>query len=312
MTHFIMLVGIPGSGKSTLAKSLSRQYNATIHASDVIRNELHGSETAQDNHTLVFETLHKRVKEDLAKGQSTIYDATNISYKRRMAFLQEIKKYNAYTICYVTIRSYEGCIAVNDERERVVPHHSIKNMIKSFWVPQYYEGWNEIKLVYNEMAPSSHLTLEATLNSLKHYNQKTRWHSLTLGHHLTKTQTMLYSSGRINLASSAEDKCLHIAALYHDIGKPFVKTFTNKKGEPSKDAHYYGHANASAYEFLVKANGETLLSQKSILAICNYIQWHMLPYNILRNGGGDNFINLVGKETYKRLMLLNEADRKAH
>ena len=309
MAYFIMLVGIPGSGKSTLAHSLAATYKANIHASDAIRRELYGNESMQNDHALVFDTLHKRVKEDLAQGQSTIYDATNISYKRRMAFLQEVKQYNPYTICYVVIKSFEGCISANNSRERIVPFQSIKNMIKSFWVPQYYEGWDDIQLMYTEDAPP--LSLDEVLHSIQDFDQQSRWYSLSLGQHLTKTQSLIYRDNNIDLHTSQQDQYLHIAALYHDIGKPFVKSFINKKGEPTNDAHYYGHANVSAYQYLTMSRNNGL-SQSAILDICNYIQWHMQPYFLHHQSSENKFIRLVGMETYKRLLLLNTADKNAH
>jgi predicted kinase len=89
---FFMLVGLPASGKSTYAEELANQYNANIHASDSIREELSGDINNQNINDLVFKTLHSRVKEDLTNGKSCIYDATNINYKRRMAFLNELNK----------------------------------------------------------------------------------------------------------------------------------------------------------------------------------------------------------------------------
>jgi predicted kinase len=98
----IMMVGLPGSGKSTKAQELSKEYNAVIHSSDKIREELFGTMDTQDGNDLVFQTLHKRVKSDLRDGKNVIYDACNISYKRRMTFLQEIKKIECEKIAILT------------------------------------------------------------------------------------------------------------------------------------------------------------------------------------------------------------------
>lgn len=93
---FVMLVGLPGSGKSTLAKDIKDMYHGTIFSSDSIREELTGSEECMDQDREVFQTLHRRIKEYLAEHQGTdgcaIYDACNISYKKRMAFLHELKR----------------------------------------------------------------------------------------------------------------------------------------------------------------------------------------------------------------------------
>ena len=88
--EFLMLVGLPGSGKSTYIKKYFNQ-NLRVHSSDAIRAELSGDENNQNINAKVFEVLHNRVKEDLRNGISCVYDATNISYKRRKAFLDELK-----------------------------------------------------------------------------------------------------------------------------------------------------------------------------------------------------------------------------
>ena len=82
---FIMMCGLPGSGKSSNAKALSKIYNAIICSSDAIREEVTGSVSNQDKDPEVFKILHDRIKENLSRGISVIYDACNISYKKRMA-----------------------------------------------------------------------------------------------------------------------------------------------------------------------------------------------------------------------------------
>ena len=83
MQMFYMMVGLPGSGKSLTAKAF---LNTITHSSDAIRAEIFSDENRQDQQELVFQTLHKRVLNDLANGKNVVYDATNISYKRRMVF----------------------------------------------------------------------------------------------------------------------------------------------------------------------------------------------------------------------------------
>lgn len=84
-TNFIMMIGLPASGKSYKAETLSKLYNAHIHSSDKLRLELFGDENIQDKNNELFAELHRRIKKDLSVGKSVIYDATNISYKRRMS-----------------------------------------------------------------------------------------------------------------------------------------------------------------------------------------------------------------------------------
>ena len=63
---FIMMVGLPASGKSTYALELADTYNANIHASDSISEELSGDINNQDINDIVFKTLHNRIKKDLS------------------------------------------------------------------------------------------------------------------------------------------------------------------------------------------------------------------------------------------------------
>ena len=143
-----MMVGLPGSGKSYQAKLLSEQYKASIHSSDSIREELYGDPRIQDNHELVFRTLHQRVKEDLHNNKNTIYDATNINYKRRKAFLQELSNTECWKVCVFVSTPYKVCLERNKSRNAVVPEDVIKNMLEHFWVPQNYEGWDDIVIVH--------------------------------------------------------------------------------------------------------------------------------------------------------------------
>lgn len=300
MTSAIMLVGIPASGKSTLAQSLAKQHSATIHSSDAIRAELYGDESTQGSNNEVFNILHNRISADLAKGQSVIYDACNINYKQRMQFLSSIAQYKPRTMCYMLVKSYEQCLADNKKRERIVPEHVIKRMLTSIWIPQAYEGWDGICIVYPDDIVRP---LQETVDTLMAFDQENKWHSYTLGEHLTRTAGSLLDTDDANLIT---------AGLCHDIGKPFVKSFENHKRVKGDSAHYYNHSNVSAYEYLLKEDRS--IGIDNILDTANLIQWHMRPYDLARNDGkGTNkFTKLIGEETYKRLMLLHEADKAAH
>ena len=133
-----VMVGLPGSGKSYKAKELVEQYDANIHSSDAIREELTGDINNQDINDLVFKTLHNRIKEDLRNGKNCIYDACNISYKRRMAFLQELKNIPCEKYCVLMVTPYEECLNNNNNRDRVVPNGVIERMYRTFDIPWYY------------------------------------------------------------------------------------------------------------------------------------------------------------------------------
>ena len=145
---FIMMIGLPASGKSTYAQELAEKYNANIHWSDEIRKELSGDINNQHINDIVFSTLHKRVKYDLSNGKSCIYDSTNINYKRRMAFLQELNKIPCEKICILMATPYEECLKNNANRDRKVPEEVIERMYKHIDVQDIFEGWGDIQVVY--------------------------------------------------------------------------------------------------------------------------------------------------------------------
>ena len=139
MQHFYMTVGIPGSGKSYVASTLP---GVVIHSSDAIREEILGDENDQTNQELVFKTLHERVLNDLSCGKDVVYDATNISYKRRMGFLirvQALHRPALQSICLFMATPYEMCLARNKKRDRSVPEDVIKRMYHKIDVPMIAE-----------------------------------------------------------------------------------------------------------------------------------------------------------------------------
>ena len=146
MNKLFMLVGLPASGKTTCGKRLAEVEDALIVSSDEIRKELLGDVNDQTKNEQVFKEVENRIINGL-KERNVIYDATNINYKRRMAFLQKIK--NVEKIAFLIATPYEECIERNNKRERKVPEDVIKRMYYNFYIPQYYEGFDEIRLYFN-------------------------------------------------------------------------------------------------------------------------------------------------------------------
>lgn len=293
------MCGLPGSGKSYQANKLAEQYEANIHSSDAIREELSGDVNNQDINDVVFQTLHKRIKDDLQNGQSCIYDACNISYKRRMAFLQELKNIPCEKICVLMATPYEKCLENNANRERVVSEHVIKRMYMSFDVPWDYEGWDNIIVQWDSTTYS--LPNNFYLR-YKHFNQHNSHHTLTLGEHCEKVCVTLNNA-------SAE---LKTAGLLHDCGKPFCKTFINGKGEVTEQAHYYSHEHTGSYDSLFYREE---LGKSDPLYIAVLIRWHMQPYFWEKDNNEklqNKYRKLWGEELYNDIMLLHEADKAAH
>ena len=76
MTEFVMTISIAAAGKSTWANA---QEGYCVFDSDLIRKELWGSETDQQNPDKIFNLMYRRAVEALSHGQSVIYCATNLS-----------------------------------------------------------------------------------------------------------------------------------------------------------------------------------------------------------------------------------------
>lgn len=310
MPEFIMLVGIPASGKSTYAYELQKQ-GFHVHSSDEIREELTGDSGSQNSNDKVFQILHNRIKIDLQNEISCVYDATNISMKRRIGFLNEIKKYECHKKCVLLVTPIEICKERNQNRERKVPDSVFDKMLKQFQCPYYYEGWDEIEIEwYNgKIEP---ITIDLDMN------QDNRHHSLTLGEHMEETFKYV-------IDCIERPKMVCFASAFHDIGKAYTKSFIDSKGNLSEDAHYYGHENYGAYLFLVIQNygisvgeyesAKTNLGEKiSNLYIASLINWHMRPHTAWKQSekARERDKMLIGEGMYQDIMLLHEADLAAH
>jgi len=297
MAKIILMVGLPASGKSTYTQKLAKEYNATILSSDKLREELYGDTKDQEHNDEVFAELHRRVKDLLSQGINVIYDACNISYKKRKSFLEGLKSFNCEKICYLVATPYEKCLEQNKLRERQVPDYVIKRMYLNFYIPQYYEGWQKINIINNFNKEDFNLnTLFYGENGLDNISQHNPHHTKTIGQHCLECA---YNIDAITIE-------LFQAALLHDIGKRFTKEFKNAKGETTDIAHYFQHHLVSAYDSLFYEIDCDRISR------AGYILWHMQPFFIETEKAKNKFINLVGQAFYDEIMLLHQADLEAH
>ena len=308
---FTMMIGLPCSGKSTYGKSLAEFYNATIFSSDSLREELFNNVDHQTDNELLFKELHKRIKDCLKEGKNVIYDATNINYKRRKAFLAELKSIPCEKICILMATPYEECITRNKLRDRKVPEYVIERMYKGFDVPYYYEGWDNIVIKYSKGAENSFGWSRDWAESMKEFNQDNPHHTLSLGEHCIaawKALDQLCKDAPKPLAFQVSFDLIH-ATLLHDCGKPFCKTFTNSKGEVTEVAHYYNHEKTGAYDSLFYNTYDDNLYRAAL------IRWHMTPYFWEKDNNEkmhNKYRKLWGEELYREIMLLHTCDKMAH
>lgn len=311
---FLMVVGLPGSGKSTYIEKYYSNYR--VHSSDAIREELSGDVNNQDINKQVFSTLHKRVKDDLVAGHNVVYDATNISWKRRKAFLQELKNINCHKECVLMATPFELCVQRNNERDRVVPYFVIERMYKNFDIPWYNEGWDSIVIAYaNSDAMTQYGDWSRFIVDHLDFAQDSKWHTETLGDHCLKTlQYVETREADLTPGNILETK---IAAALHDCGKPFCKAFKDSRGEPSEFAHYYNHENVGAYNSLFYGKEDGVDS----LLVAALIRYHMVlhffkdwkPRTVEKYENEfveHEYLQLI--KFYDALKILHEGDKKAH
>ena len=302
-----MMVGLPCSGKSTYAKELSEKYDAVIHSSDALREELTGDINNQDNNELVFQTLHKRIKDDLKNGKSCIYDACQVTRKSRMSFLQQLNKIPCSKICVLMATRYEECLERSQKRERTVPEYVIKRMYMKFDPPYWYEGWDDIYLKYDKRDFRRDYGYPVNwLERVKDFDQENTHHTLTLGKHCAETWKYIWEE-----YDGDNSIPLRTAAILHDNGKCFTKDFKNSKGDITEQAHYYSHEHVGSYNSLFYS----MICNPLDVAIL--VRWHMQPYFWEKDAeNGEKIMNkykkLWGYELFDNIMLLHEADKKAH
>jgi len=295
---FIMMVGLVASGKSHMAQKLAIEHNATIFSSDELREEMFNNVNNQDHNQELFVELHRRIKDCLRSGKSAIMDSTNINYKRRMAFLAELKSIPCEKICVLMGTPYEECLKRNAERERKVPEHVILRMYSNFNIPYWYEGWDDIKVEYG-VFKGYYGKLASWYNNYKDYNQYNSHHTLTLGEHCYRAALELIGSNSVTLVR---------AAWMHDNAKPETATFINSRGEVTTECHYYNHQYVSGYKAL-------LFDYSNLLDVAIIVMWHMQPYFWEKDNNEklhSKYRKLWGDNLYQDIMQLHAADKLWH
>ena len=307
---FTMLVGLPGSGKSTKAKEWAERWNGwngkepVIVSSDSIREELWGDESIQNEPAKVFEVAHSRIRKYLEEGYDVIFDATNINAKRRIALLHQIDSWgiDCRKTCAVIGARIEECIKRQNDRERKVPAEVIWRMARSFQIPLKSEGWDMITFHNTD----ARYDLDFYLYKCRSIPHDNHHHSLSIGHHMEAAA----------VAKNTEFKflapTLYYAAKFHDIGKYHTKTFTNSKGEPTEEAHYYGHQNVGAYMCLFGKSEQNFGDYFQNRAdIATLVQYHMEPY-FRDEKGMKKLKEQLGDRLFYYLIQLHELDVGAH
>jgi len=337
MNKFIMLCGLPASGKTTFAQELkytNGEDKTVILSSDTIREELFG-ERRQDKNGEVFDEMNRRTFENLEKGKNVIYDATNTNRKRRVALLKMLQAKFGYGCLYIVvgiINTPDRCRYTDSLREYKVGFDVIDKFAKTYEIPTYNEGWDQVILRSNipyatldEVPKISSLldrynlvdydtfinTLRSTYRhpSIQHFNycidmpQDSKYHTLSVSRHIYEVYKYMY----LNYFGEYREEAL-LASIFHDIGKPDCKRF-DKKGENAKYASYIGHDYASAQiAFVEMWRMLPYINKQTMRIVVDLIQFHMCFRSETLTERAKLYL---GEDMFKVLEMLHEADVQA-
>ena len=322
----VVTVGLPSSGKTSWVDDFIGENQGKaidVISSDKIREEVFNDIEDQNHNSEVFDLMKRRTKESLSQGHIAIYEATNISSKRRRALLKELNKYYDKAICLFKYKRLIACQIDNEKRDREVPSDVIDRMYRNFEIPHKNEGFDEIIVDFDEKTnlylgnkskggigflkdellaietydDYKRLLGQLGLNQCVDMPQDSKWHTLSLSKHM-------YFCFRAIREYHWHDINLVIASMLHDISKPNVRT----EDKDQKYAHYYGHENASAYDVIDILLRYVRIDIEDILEIAWLIGNHM---KLKKNIDKDKFSNIIGYDDYLRLEALDNADNSA-
>lgn len=325
MNRFIMYVGLPGSGKTQRAlkdKAIysNADFNVVYLSSDNIRKEFYGSAEVQAAPYKIFEImLHRTLKALSQEDTIVLYDATNLSSKRRINLLKQLRQSYPDLECTVNVvlATLENCVYRNFKRERKVPFSVIMKMLKQFQCPHNFEGWDYINLVYTDW--DDNVNVITYIDAARDFDQSCPSHSENLWEHIQMTLKE-YQKQFVRLYYTPPvGSIIEWALLYHDFGKIYTQDDKNSKGEKTffkrgdtylPQMHYYGHDCASSYLWLISSSAHSLLEQDradEIIEIANVIQYHM--ERVKRDEiGYARFIERLPNMLVKEIEMVNMCD----
>lgn len=298
-----VMIGISSSGKSTIAKQIAERDNCIIVSSDAIRGEIcEGGVSDQSKNEEVFRIFHRRIKENLLKGNNVIADATNITIKSRKAIFDAVRKIDCYKIGYLVVKNIKDCIKDNKNSDRVaVPDEVIYRQVGKFQIPFREEGYDNI-VIEDLNKDNSELFLVNDMirhQQMSKFDQKNPYHNQTLEEHCDFVTEEFRKYNYPNY--------YNFAARQHDIGKMYTQTF-----DENGIAHYYGHEGYGTYLLLSDYNSifrEMFYSKDEILDMLFLINYHMLPMNWNTEKAKNKWRKIFGDYKYNLLVDFHMCDK---
>jgi tRNA nucleotidyltransferase (CCA-adding enzyme) len=124
------------------------------------------------------------------------------------------------------------------------------------------------------------------------FDQKNVWHPYDVFEH-----TLRVIDGVSYNNSNNNDLCLRLAALFHDVGKPYIK---DSRGP----GHFFGHWDKSK-EIFIKYKDNFYLGFSSFGLICDLIEYHDLD---ISKENIDIFMKTFSEEEMDMLFILKKSD----
>ena len=316
MPKFNMIIGIPGSGKTTFCKRFFK--NVVYLSSDNMRVAMFGFEDQTHNGD-VFTRMKAETLEALKHGRDVVYDATNLNAKRRRKYLKTIEPEHR-KVCLFFLTDIDICKERNKLRDRTVSDEVIDKMYRSIQIPQYSEGWNEIRIIpcFDDR---KNYNISETMDRLIEIPHDNPHHTLSIGNHICAATKYIIDNYSLKFAGDIERlEVLTEAMFYHDIGKEYTKSFVDSHDKVTDIAHYYGHEYISAYLYFLykfkKYSEENKMSEeewKKELKRIFYVAYLIENHMSLNSNHTEKFLlgakNKFGKETFENLCIINEADK---
>ena len=122
-------------------------------------------------------------------------------------------------------------------------------------------------------------------------------HTLNILGHCAEAGKYIYDKGQLDE--------IWVAAMYHDIGKPYVKSFFDNKGSPCEHAHYYQHQCVGSYMSYGMTSPIDGTSDRWV-KIAWLISTHMDPFL------NTKYYKNLPTYLKQKIDLLHEADVNAH
>jgi tRNA nucleotidyltransferase (CCA-adding enzyme) len=128
-------------------------------------------------------------------------------------------------------------------------------------------------------------------------------HCYTVGMHSMKVLEQLHAFRELAIFENKEKKfqIMCLAALFHDVAKPLVKT-TDEQGID----HFKGHPEKGV-EIVRKLLRRLKFDNETIDRTCRLVQWHDYRYSEKKNGMR-RAVNKIGEDLMEELFLLQRCD----